>query len=192
MDKSSGGSQHQTARSLPSRSSPQMFVEAMVILFMWGRASFQAWCRLRLPWGSRVTSKLRSRSRKVPVRLIQTMFWYYPLPDDGAERLREILSDLQTRDLWTMAERLALMEPHGTMELLEYTPSTPSPSQIQIKMVVTSLNHLDCKRIEKNLFIPLFPHGECYDWPWSQVAQRSCQEHTWPYRNLGTRTWHPE
>ncbi|KAK1991600.1 GroES-like protein [Colletotrichum falcatum] len=57
-----------------------------------------------------------------------------------------------------MAKRLVLREPHGQLSLDDYEPEPPGDCQIQVKTIATSLNHLDWKRLDKNLFIPSFPH----------------------------------
>ncbi|KAF4432189.1 hypothetical protein FACUT_8455 [Fusarium acutatum] len=57
-----------------------------------------------------------------------------------------------------MAKRLVLAAPFGRLQLEAYDPPHAGPSQIQVKVLATSLNHLDWKRIKKNLFIPSFPH----------------------------------
>ncbi|KAF5978728.1 hypothetical protein FBULB1_6045 [Fusarium bulbicola] len=57
-----------------------------------------------------------------------------------------------------MAKRLVLPAPFGRLQLETYEPAPPGPSQIQVKVLATSLNHLDWKRIKKNLFMPSFPH----------------------------------
>ncbi|KAI8681161.1 PKS-ER domain-containing protein [Fusarium keratoplasticum] len=57
-----------------------------------------------------------------------------------------------------MARRLVLRSPYERLQLEPYAPTPPGPSYIQVKVVATSLNHLDWKRIKKNLFIPDFPH----------------------------------
>ncbi|KAI8721761.1 PKS-ER domain-containing protein [Fusarium sp. LHS14.1] len=58
-----------------------------------------------------------------------------------------------------MARRLVLRSPYERLQLESYAPTLPGPSYIQVKVVATSLNHLDWKRIKKNLFIRDFPHG---------------------------------
>ncbi|KAF5655296.1 NAD-dependent alcohol dehydrogenase [Fusarium sp. NRRL 25303] len=57
-----------------------------------------------------------------------------------------------------MAKRLVLAAPFGRLQLDAYDPAHPGPTQIQVKVLATSLNHLDWKRIKKSLFIPCFPH----------------------------------
>ncbi|EEU46727.1 uncharacterized protein NECHADRAFT_77404 [Fusarium vanettenii 77-13-4] len=57
-----------------------------------------------------------------------------------------------------MARRLVLRPPYERLQLEFYTPNPPGPSYIQVKVLATSLNHLDWKRIKKNLSIPDFPH----------------------------------
>ncbi|CZR46086.1 uncharacterized protein FPRO_11533 [Fusarium proliferatum ET1] len=57
-----------------------------------------------------------------------------------------------------MAKRLVLAAPFGSLQLEAYDPAPPGPTQIQVKVLATSLNHLDWKRIKKNLFITSFPH----------------------------------
>ncbi|KAF4335204.1 hypothetical protein FBEOM_10948 [Fusarium beomiforme] len=57
-----------------------------------------------------------------------------------------------------MSQRLVLPQPFGRLQLEPYDPPLPGPSQIQVKVLATSLNHLDWKKIRKNLFIPSFPH----------------------------------
>ncbi|KAH7271010.1 chaperonin 10-like protein [Fusarium solani] len=57
-----------------------------------------------------------------------------------------------------MARRLVLRSPCERLELESYAPTPPGPLYIQVKIVATSLNHLDWKRIKKNIFIPDFPH----------------------------------
>jgi hypothetical protein len=57
-----------------------------------------------------------------------------------------------------MAKRLILPAPFGRLQLQMYDPSLPGLSQIQVKVLATSLKHFDWKGINKDLFIPSFPH----------------------------------
>ncbi|KAH7339255.1 chaperonin 10-like protein [Pyrenochaeta sp. MPI-SDFR-AT-0127] len=57
-----------------------------------------------------------------------------------------------------MGRRLVLRKPHGELEVEDYAPVRPRESQLQIRNLATSLNHLDWKRIDNNVFIPSFPH----------------------------------
>lgn len=59
-----------------------------------------------------------------------------------------------------MASRLVLTEPHSNLSLQEFDRPTPAQGQLEVEIRATSLNHLDWKRIEKNLFFPSFPHGK--------------------------------
>jgi len=58
-----------------------------------------------------------------------------------------------------MAQRLVLEKPHGQLLVESYTVPEPQGTQIVLNVKATSLNHLDWKRIDKNLIIPTFPHG---------------------------------
>jgi NADPH:quinone reductase-like Zn-dependent oxidoreductase len=61
--------------------------------------------------------------------------------------------------------RLVLGAAHSTLLVEDYEPAAPHGNQLQVRIRATSLNHLDWKRIKKNLFIPTFPHGSspcCY------------------------------
>lgn len=54
-----------------------------------------------------------------------------------------------TKDLFfiptlsVMAKRFVLQAPFGRLQLEKYDPPGPGPSQIQVKILATSLNHLD-------------------------------------------------
>jgi len=58
-----------------------------------------------------------------------------------------------------LARRLVLTEPYGHLYVAAFEPTEPKDAEVLIANKATSLNHLDWKRIDKNLFIPSVPHG---------------------------------
>lgn len=59
-----------------------------------------------------------------------------------------------------MGKRVVLREAQTPLQVEEYQPKPPISGFVQVRNHWTSLNHLDWKRIEKNLFITSFPHGK--------------------------------
>ncbi|CZR56773.1 uncharacterized protein PAC_06662 [Phialocephala subalpina] len=54
--------------------------------------------------------------------------------------------------------RAVVPSPGADLRVEKYEPMAPQDGQVQVQLKATSLNPLDWKRIEKNLFIPSYPH----------------------------------
>ncbi|KAL3495039.1 hypothetical protein BJX62DRAFT_233691 [Aspergillus germanicus] len=54
--------------------------------------------------------------------------------------------------------RLVLTGPSGDLQVQSYHPQPAKHGQVQVRVYATSLNHLDWKRMKKNLFMSDFPH----------------------------------